>query len=193
MRPIERDYQELCEYAKVKALGLEDERCVRLLRRGTRRCHAMARPYLLAEGLNAYIDYMFNYLHNYKVNLNREVGIAATTMSLIDVGAYRYSTTSDMDVMLASTIDGLAPTWQHSGLHLGEYYLKAQLHLDDKWVDVMYIGDIAVYFHDIVGRKWNVTFYPDRNLMTFYQYRRWKNVYRKWRDKALVAVAARTL
>ena len=197
MRPIERDYQKLCEYEQVKSLGLEDEKCARLLRRGTRRCHTMARPYLLTEGLNVHIDEVskdpYKDLYNYKVNLNREASIAATTLSLIDVGAYSYSTTPDMNVMLASAIDGLAPTWQYSGLRLGEYYLRAQLHLDDEWVDVMYSSGIYVYFHDMVGRRWKVIFYPDHKLMTSHQYRRWADVYRKWQDKALAAMAARTL
>jgi hypothetical protein len=187
MRPIEPDYRQLCEYEKVRALGLEDEECVHLLRRGTRRCHVMARRYLLAEGLNAGLDFLSKF-----GKLSKSAAAVAGALSLIDVGAYSY-TIDLVHNMLESAVKGFGPTWHYHLLTLSESLENTRLSLDGEMVDVWYNMTLKVHFSDVAKRGWVVIFGPNHAIMKYHQYRRWADVYRKWQDKALAAMAARTL
>ena len=190
MRPIEPDYRKLCDNDNVRGLGLDYDKCVPLLRRRARRCHAMARRYLLTEGLNASLDFLSK-THR-TVNHNRGVDTVAGTLSLIDVGAYSY--TIDLaHHMLASAIKGFGPTWQYYMLTLSDSFGKTYLLLGGERVDAWYHDAITMHFSDIAERGWTVIFNPNHAIMTYRQYRRWADVYRKWQDKALAAMAARTL
>jgi hypothetical protein len=196
MRPIEPDYEDRCkdprvrEDGEVKALGLEDEECVRLLRRGARRCHAMARRYILGS-LNGYVE-AASRLAAPSDDVAGSVSSFATTLSLIEVGAYKYLVEFPHR-MLVSAARGFAPTWQVTGFNAGSYSASARLQLEGKRIEVRYRSSPYVGCDDLAGRGWDIQFYLDHTIMTYRQYRRWADVYRKWQDKALAAVAARTL
>jgi len=196
MRPIEPDYEDRCkdprvrEDEEVEALGLEDEECVRLLRRGTRRCHAMARRYLLGS-LNGYVE-AASRLATPSDDVAGIAGSFATTLSLIEVGAYKYLVEFPTR-MLVSAARGFAPTWQATGLNAGSYSASARLQLEGKTIEVRYRSSPIVDFSDLAGHWWEIAFELDHSIMTYHQYRRWADVYRKWQDKALAAMAARTL
>jgi len=148
----------------------------------------MARRYLLTEGLNASLDFLSenNRTHS------KSAGKVAGTLSLIDIGSYSYII-DPVHRMLWSAIKGFGPTWQCHMLTLSDSVEKAYLPLGGERVEVWYHNAITIRFSDIAERDWNVIFKPDHLIMTYRQYRRWAGVYRKWQDKALAAVAARTL
>jgi len=186
MRPVEPNYQEQCqELLKGEELrkllpNLKEEKCIALLQRGTRRCHAMARRYLLERALEDHIEHALKTIDEYVSEL-------ATTLSLIEMGAYRYSINGDS--MFESLIKGYSPTWEC--VESSHDYSHLPILVDNKKVE--YHGHIEVRFHDAVMREWFVSFYIDPGLMTYRQYKRWVKVYQKWQDKALTAIAARTL
>jgi len=196
MRPVEPDYEDRCkdprirEDEEVKALGLEYEECVRLLRRGARRCHAMARRYILGS-LNGYVE-AASRLAAPSDDVAGSVSSFATTLSLIEVGAYKYLVEFPHR-MLVSAARGFAPTWQVTGFNAGSYSASARLQLEGKRIEARYRSSPYVGCDDLVGRGWNIQFYLDHTVMTYRQYRRWAGVYRKWQDAALAAMAARAL
>jgi len=187
MRPIEPDYGKLCG-DNARDLGLDYDKCVPFLRRRARRCHAAARRYLLAEGLNASLDFLSKNNRIY----GKSAGTVAGMLSLIDVGSYSYII-DPVHRMLWSAIKGFGPTWQYYMLTLSDSVEKAYLPLGGERVEAWYHNAITIHFSDIAERGWNVIFKPDHLFMKYRQYRRWADVYRKWEDKALAAMAARAL
>ena len=188
MRPVEPDYKEQCqELLKGEELpqllpNLEEEKCIALLQRGTRRCHMLARRYLLGRALEDHIEHARNLK-----TIDEYVSELATTLSLIEMGAYRYSINDGN--MFESLIKGYSLTWEC--VESSHDYSHVPILVDNKKVE--YHGQISVRFHDAVMREWFVSFYIDPGLMTYRQYKRWVKVYQKWQDKALTAIAARTL
>jgi len=187
MRPIEPDYRKLCG-DNARDLGLDYDKCVPFLRRRARRCHAAARRYLLAEGLNASLDSLSKNNRIY----GKSTDTVAGTLSLIDFGSYSYII-DPVHRMLWSAIKGFGPTWQCYMLTLSDSVEKAYLPLGGERVEAWYHDAITIHFSDIAERGWNVIFKPDHLIMKYRQYRRWADVYRKWQDRALAATAARTL
>ncbi|MFP3208265.1 MAG: hypothetical protein RXR82_00615 [Nitrososphaeria archaeon] len=190
MRPVEPDYQEQCqklyEGEELPQLlpNLDKEDCVPLLRRGTRRCHRIARQYLLTNALSEYVS---EEVKRGTQSLSEHTNEVAVALSFIDVGAYSYSV--EGRDMLISIVKGFGPTWRYKEfLH---NYTNGRIIVGDE--EVEYREEIRIRFHDAVMREWFVVFDVTPGLMTYNQYKRWIPVLRKWQDRALAAVGAATL
>jgi hypothetical protein len=190
MRPVEPDYQEQCkklsEGEKLQKLlpDLTWEKCALLLRRGTRRCHAMARRFLMEGALKGYIA---NY--DEKKLDSDEIRDLAITLSLIEVNDYTYSII-EAPWMLDSMVKGYAPTWRMT--KFGHSWHSMEITLTKEEV-IKPFSSVGVHIRDTMNREWNITFEVDPWRMTYRQFRRWIPVLRKWQDSALAAVAAATL
>jgi len=183
MRPLEPDYGKECENQSLREFAPE-EKCPALMRRGMRRCHRMARQYLLTGALSVYIR---RELERKNQSIGEYASKLATTLSLIDMGTYRYSV--DGNNMFISIAKGYIPTWRYEELRYS--YSDSAIVIGDEAVE--YNSAISVRFHDAVMREWFVSFDIEPGLMTYRQYRAWTKVYRKWQDRALAAVGAATL
>jgi hypothetical protein len=183
MKPVEPDYGKECENKSLSEFAPE-EKCPALMRRGTRRCHRIARQYLLGRALD---DYIREELERNSSAINEYISKMATSLSLIEVGAYSYSVEGYN--MFISIAKGFVSTWRYEGLQ-HDYSSETIMVGDEK---VEYRAKISVRFYDAIMREWFVEFKIYPGLMTYRQYQIWIPIYRKWQDRALAAVGAATL
>ena len=189
MRPKEWNYQEQCqklsEGEELKKLlpDLKEEKCVPLLRRGTRRCHMLARRYLMEKALEDYIESNKNLTAD-----SGEIRDLAATFAMIDMNYYTYLT-GEAPWMLASMAKGFAPTWRIE--KFGHSWHSIEITLPEEIVEPF--SSVDVFFYDAMKRQWYLSFEIDAMMMTYSQYKRWIPVLQKWQDRALAAIAARTL
>jgi len=189
MRPKENDYQEQCqELLKKEELrkllpNLEDEECVRLLRRGTRRCHTMARRYLLEKALEDYISTNKNLTAD-----SGELRDLSATFAMIDMNYYTYQAGEAL-WMLTSMVKGFNPTWRIE--KFGHSWHSLYITLPEEIAEPF--SSVDVFFYDAMKRQWYLSFEIDTMRMTYSQYRKWIPVLRKWQDRVIAVIAARTL
>jgi len=183
MRPLGPDYQEECKNQSLREFAPE-KKCPALMKRGMRRCHVMARRYLLTDALSEYVR---EELEHKSQTISEYVAKLATALSLIEVGAYSYSVEGNN--MFISIAKGYISTWRYKRFQ--HDYSNESILVGDE--EVGYRTEINVRFHDAIMREWSVVFSVRPGLMTYRQYKRWIKVYQKWQDKALAAVGAATL
>ena len=189
MGPKENDYQEQCqELLKKEELrkllpNLEEEKCIALLQRGTRRCHMMARRYLLDKALEDYIAANKNLTAD-----SGELRDLAATFAMIDMNYYTYSA-GEAPRMLQSIVRGFAPTWRIE--RFGHSWHGIEITLPDEIAEPF--SSVDVFFYDAMKRQWYLSFEIDTMRMTYSQYRKWIPVLRKWQDRVIAVIAARTL
>ena len=184
MRPLEPDYEEECENQGLREFAPE-EKCPALMRRGVRRCHRMARQYVLTDALSAYVR---EELERGNQSIGEYANKLVTALSLIEVGAYSYSVEGNS--MFISIAKGYISTWRRYK-EFRHDYSNGTIIVGDE--EVGYRTEISVRFRDAVVREWYVIFSIHPELMTYRQYKRWIPIYRKWQDKALATIAAATL
>jgi len=189
MRPKESDYKEQCqELLKKEELrkllpNLEEEKCIALLQRGTRRCHMMARRYLLERAMEDYIESNKNLTAD-----SGEIRDLAATLAMIDMNYYTYLT-GEAPWMLASMAKGFIPTWKVE--KFGHSWHSIYITLPEEIAEPF--SSVDVFFYDAMKRQWYITFEIDAMMMTYHQYKRWIPVLQKWQDRIIAVIAARTL
>jgi len=183
MRPLAPDYEKECENQSLREFAPE-KKCPALMRRGVRRCHRMARQYLLTDALSAYVR---EGLERKSQSIGEYTNKLATALSFIEVGAYSYSVEGNN--MFISIAKGYISTWRYKEFQ-HDYSNESVLVGDE---EVGYRTEIDVRFHDAIMREWSVVFSIKPGLMAYRQYKKWIPIYRKWQDRALAAVAAATL
>jgi len=189
MRPKETDYREQCQrllkWEDLRRLlpDLGEEKCVSLLRRGTRRCHVMARRYVMERALEDYISVNKNLVAD-----SGELRDLTASFAMIDMNYYSYDVVN-AEFMIHSLLKGFTQTWRIE--KLGHSWHGVEITLPEEIAEPF--SSVDVFFYDAMKRQWIFTFEITPLEMTYRQYKRWIPVLQKWQDRVIAAIAARTL